>query len=201
LLRAVFGLAPVRAGRVRVAAFEGPATPAERLGQGVGLLSEDRKNEGLAASLTVEENLVLSKLRPYQNRGWLNRKALRASAARWMQRLNVKAAGPQAAVHSLSGGNQQKVQLARLLHHDCDILLLDEPTRGIDLASKVQIYEWIGGLAAEGKAILFVSSYIPELLGVCDSLAVMSRGRLGPASPVSKWTGASIMLAATGTEA
>lgn len=201
LLRAFFGLAPVRAGRVRVAAFEGPATPAERLGQGVGLLSEDRKNEGLATSLTVEENLVLSKLRPYQSRGWLNRGALRASAMRWMQQLSVKAAGPQAPVHSLSGGNQQKVQLARLLHHDCDILLLDEPTRGIDVASKVQIYEWIGNLAAEGKAVLFVSSYIPELLGACDSLAVMSRGKLGPALPVSQWTGPSIMLAATGTEA
>jgi ribose transport system ATP-binding protein len=104
-------------------------------------------------------------------------------------------------VHSLSGGNQQKVQLARLLHHDCDVLLLDESTRGIDVASKVQIYEWIGGLAAEGKAVLFVSSYIPELLGVCDSLAVMSRGKLGPSLPVSEWTGPSIMLAATGTEA
>ena len=201
MLRAFFGLAPVRTGRIRLAAFEGPATPSERLGQGVGLLSEDRKNEGLATSLSVEENLVLSKLRPYQTRGWLNRKALQASAASWMQRLNVKAAGPQAPVHSLSGGNQQKVQLARLLHHDCDVLLLDEPTRGIDVASKVQIYEWIGGLAAEGKAVLFVSSYIPELLGVCDSLAVMSRGKLGPSSPVSEWSGPSIMLAATGTEA
>jgi ribose transport system ATP-binding protein len=200
-LRALFGLEPVRAGRIRMAAFEGSATPAERLGQGMGLVSEDRKNEGLAASLPIEDNLVLSKLRPYQSYGWLNRKALRAGATRWLQRLNVKAAGPQAPVHSLSGGNQQKVQLARLLHHDCDILLLDEPTRGIDVASKVQIYEWIGGLAAEGKSILFVSSYIPELLGICDTLAVMSRGKLGPSLPVSEWTGPSIMLAATGTEA
>jgi ribose transport system ATP-binding protein len=78
------------------------------------------------------------------------------------------------------------------------VLLLDEPTRGIDVASKVQIYEWIGRLAAQGKAVLVVSSYIPELLGVCDTLAVMHRGRLGPARPIREWTEHSIMGAATG---
>ncbi len=198
MLRAIFGLAAVREGRVRVAAFEGPATPAERLRQGVGLLSEDRKTEGLAAGLTVEDNLALSRLDPYARRGWLRRGALREAAASWMERLAVKATGPQAPITSLSGGNQQKVQLARLLHHDCDVLLLDEPTRGIDVASKVQIYDWIGRLAAAGKAVVFVSSYVPELLGVCDTVAVMSRGRLGDAAPAAKWDERSILLAAAG---
>ena len=200
MLRAIFGLAPVREGRVRVAGFEGPATPAGRLRQGVGLLSEDRKTEGLAAGLTVEDNLMLSRLEPYARHGWLRREALREAAASWIERLAIKTTGPQAPIESLSGGNQQKVQLARLLHHDCDVLLLDEPTRGIDVASKVQIYDWIGRLAACGKAVVFVSSYVPELLGVSDTVAVMTRGRLGAAAAVDEWDEHSILLAATGAQ-
>src|SRR5207237_7270541 len=99
-------------------------------------------------------------------------------------------------VADLSGGNQQKVALARLLHHDVDVLLLDEPTRGIDVASKAQIYRLIGELAARGKAVLMVSSYTPELLGICDRIAVMYRGRLGPARPASEWTEHAIIAAA-----
>ncbi len=199
MLRAIFGLTPIQRGDIRVAAFTGPATPAERLRQGVGLLSEDRKTEGLAGALSVEDNLVLSRLEPYVRHGWLSRGRMRAAADAWITKLSVRTASSQAPVDSLSGGNQQKVQLARLLHHDCDVLLLDEPTRGIDVASKIQIYEWIGRLAGEGKAVIFVSSYLPELLGVCDTLAVMCRGKLGPASPVDRWSEHSIMLAATGT--
>jgi ribose transport system ATP-binding protein len=198
LLRAVFGLAPVRSGRVVVAGYSGPAGPAERLRQGVGLLSEDRKGEGLAHNLSLADNLTLSRLDPYVRRGWLDRSAQKSAAAGWMARLGIRAAGPDAPVASLSGGNQQKTALARLLHHECDVLLLDEPTRGIDVASKVQIYELIGRLAAEGKAVLFVSSYLPELLGVCDSIAVMQRGRLGPAAPASEWTEHAMLSAATG---
>jgi len=99
----------------------------------------------------------------------------------------------------LSGGNQQKVAVGRLLHHDPDILLLDEPARGIDIASKSDIYAEIARLARDGKAILMVSSYLPELLGVCDRIAVMSRGRLSPARPAADWTADSIMEAAIGT--
>ena len=89
---------------------------------------------------------------------------------------------------NLSGGNQQKVALARLLHQRADVLLLDEPTRGIDVGSKAEIYRLIGEQAAAGKAILVVSSYLPELLGICDRIAVMARGRLSEARPVSEWT-------------
>ncbi|MEX2303277.1 MAG: sugar ABC transporter ATP-binding protein [Bryobacterales bacterium] len=199
MLRAIFGLEPIASGRVRLAAFEGAATPATRLRQGLGLLSEDRKNEGLAVRMSVEDNLVLSRLDPYARFGWLSGNAVRQGAAGWIEKLGIRTAAPDSPVESLSGGNQQKVQLARLLHHDCDVLLLDEPTRGIDVASKVHIYDWIGRLAAEGKAVLFVSSYIPELLGICDRLAVMHRGRLTPPAPVEQWDEHSIMLAATGT--
>jgi ribose transport system ATP-binding protein len=201
MLRAIFGLEPVRRGRITIAGAVGPATPAGRLAQGVGMLSEDRKNEGLAQSLSLADNLTLSNLKPYARRGWLDRAAQLRGAAGWIDRLSIRGPGPAWPVSSLSGGNQQKVALARLLHHDCDVLLLDEPTRGIDVASKAQIYEIIGKLAQAGKAILFVSSYLPELLGVCDTIAVMRRGCLGPKAPADRWTEHAIMAAASGVGA
>jgi ribose transport system ATP-binding protein len=106
----------------------------------------------------------------------------------------------QQPVSTLSGGNQQKIALARLLHQDADILLLDEPTRGIDIGSKAQVYETIAQCAGRGKAILMVSSYLPELFGICDRLAVMSRGRLSAARRIDEWTPESVMQAAIGGE-
>src|SRR5579885_3503742 len=106
----------------------------------------------------------------------------------WLGRLRVRCAGPEQRVGELSGGNQQKVALGRLLHQEADVLLLDEPTRGIDVASKAEIYRLIGEQAAAGKGVIFVSSYLPELLGVCDRLAVMARGRLSEARPIEQWT-------------
>ncbi len=116
----------------------------------------------------------------------------------WLARLRVRCSGPDQAVGELSGGNQQKVALGRLLHQQADVLLLDEPTRGVDIGSKAEIYRLIGELAAQGKAILFVSSYLPELLGVCDRLAVMARGRLSEVRPVEEWTADQVMTRATG---
>jgi ribose transport system ATP-binding protein len=118
-----------------------------------------------------------------------------------MERLLVKAAGPAQAVGELSGGNQQKVAIGRLLHHGCDILLLDEPTRGIDVGAKAHIYRLIGDLAAQGTSVIVVSSYIPELLGICDAIAVMCRGVLSPPRPVADWDSHSILAAAIGAEA
>jgi ribose transport system ATP-binding protein len=102
-------------------------------------------------------------------------------------------------VAALSGGNQQKVALARLLHHDVDVLVLDEPTRGIDVGAKARIYEVIDELATRGRAILLVSSHLPELLGVCDRVAVMRRGVLGPARPVGEIDDRSVMQEAIGS--
>jgi len=161
------------------------------------LLSEDRAGEGLASDRSITDNVLLSHLQPFSYAGWLNVRAMRRSAADWIDRLGVRARGPEQRVRHLSGGNQQKVALARLLHHDVDALLLDEPTRGIDVASKAEIYRLIGELAARGKAIVVVSSYVPELLGICDRIAVMYRGRLGPARAASAWTEPAIIAAAT----
>jgi ribose transport system ATP-binding protein len=198
MMRAIFGLDPVARGTVRVGAFTGAARPSVRLAQGVGLLSEDRKAEGLALALSIADNVTLSRL---TNLGpWrfvLPARASAATAAR-MTELSIKAQGPDQPVSALSGGNQQKVALARLLHHDVDVLLLDEPTRGIDVGSKQQIYALIDTLAAKGKAVLMVSSQMPELLGACDRIAVMCRGRLGEARPASEWTEHSLLEEATG---
>jgi ribose transport system ATP-binding protein len=200
LLRTIFGLAPVRKGSVRVKALVGTASPCHRLAQGVGLLSEDRKGEGLAATMSVADNISLSRL-PVGPFHLLLPSNQRRVASKWIASLGIKVSDPEQPVASLSGGNQQKVALARLLHHGADVLLLDEPTRGIDVGSKAQVYQLIDKLACEGKAVLMVSSYVPELLGMCDRIAVMYRGRLGEPRPASQWTEATLLQEATGARA
>ena len=199
LVRAVFGLDEVVSGQVRV---DGLSTtgfkPPRMLARGVGYLSEDRKSEGLAENLTVVDNLTLSRLKPYVSFGLLSRRRAREAAREWIRRLGIRTRGPDQPITGLSGGNQQKVALARLLHQEADVLLLDEPTRGIDVGSKADIYALIGELAAQSKAILWISSYLPELLGVCDSLAVMHRGLLSEKRPACEWTPEAIMRVATG---
>jgi ribose transport system ATP-binding protein len=197
LLRAVFGLDPVKRGTVRVGAYAGPASPARRLDQGVGLLSEDRAGEGVALTLSVADNLGMSAGRKLTRFGLFSPAALHVQAKAWIQRLAIKCAGPDAPVGSLSGGNQQKVALGRLLFRDVDVLLLDEPTRGIDVTSKAQIYRLLFELASSGKAILLVSSYLPELHGVCDRIAVMARGVLGASRPASERTEEDLLREAT----
>ena len=184
LLRAIFGLDPVRSGTVKVAGqLATTANPRQRIRQGIGLLSEDRKSEGLAIGQSIEDNLTYPALAKHATLGWLNLRERRAEVNHWMERLRIRAQSSRQPIVALSGGNQQKVALGRLLHQEADVLLLDEPTRGIDVGSKAEIYRLIGELAAQGKAVLMVSSYLPELFGVCDRLAVMSRGRLSEARP------------------
>jgi ribose transport system ATP-binding protein len=161
--------------------------------RGVGMVSEDRKTEGLATGLSVADNLMLPRL-PVLSRP----RVREAAARRWVERLGIRCRHPRQRVQELSGGNQQKVALARLLHADVDVWLLDEPTRGIDVGSKAEVYRLIDELAGQGKAVLLVSSYLPELLGVCDRIAVMCRGRLGATRPASEWSEQSLMRAATG---
>ena len=201
LVRSLFGLGPVVAGRIRVAQFTGGyIAPGTRIEQGVGFASEDRKTEGLALSRSIEDNITYSALKRHAWRGWLKLKERRVEVAHWIARLRINATGPGQITANLSGGNQQKVALARLLHQRADILLLDEPTRGIDVGSKAEIYRLIGEQAAAGKAILVVSSYLPELFGICDRIAVMSRGALSEARPVSDWTEHEVMDVATRTD-
>ncbi|KAA3607284.1 MAG: sugar ABC transporter ATP-binding protein [Planctomycetota bacterium] len=204
LLRTLFGLDPAGRGRLHISDKEYSLrhlAPSRLLQAGVGLLSEDRAQEGLALNRSVEENIHLSHLKPFTRGRFLSLPALARSAQNWIQTLGIRVQHPGQAVHALSGGNQQKVALARLLHHDVDVLLLDEPTRGVDVASKAQIYRLIGELAASGKAVLVVSSYTPELLGICDRIAVMHRGRVAAVKAAQAWDEHAILtVAASGKE-
>ena len=207
LLRTLFGLDPVVRGKVRVGAYVSPASPAQRWAQGMGMVSEDRKTEGLALSLSVAENMTLSKLGPFGRAGLVWPWKQDDAASQWIRRMGIRCRGPRQTISDLSGGNQQKVAIARLLHHNADVLLLDEPTRGIDVGAKAQIYHLIDelalGNAATGRrprAVLMVSSYLPELLGVCDRIAVMCRGRLGPARPIEELDEHQIMREAIGAD-
>ena len=205
LLRVMFGLDPLTEGEIRVGAAGGAAPPRTRWRQRVGMLSEDRKTEGLAAGLSVADNTTLARLEGL-GPGWLVLPSRQRAACRpWIDKIPIKCRTPDQRVRDLSGGNQQKVALARLLHADVDVLLLDEPTRGVDVGSKAQIYQLIDELAvgnpAEGrppKAVLMVSSYLPELMGVCDRIGVMSRGVLREIRPREEWTEHELMMAATG---
>jgi ribose transport system ATP-binding protein len=202
LLRAVFGLDPVRRGAVKVAgvgvSLRGGALPRRRIAAGLGFLSEDRKQEGLALAQSIADNLTYTRLTPYTIGGLLRTGQRRRRVVEWLTRLGVRCSGPDQSVAALSGGNQQKVALGRLLHQDADVLLLDEPTRGVDVGSKAEIYRLIGELAARGKAVLFVSSYLAELLGVCDRVAVMARGKVRAVRAAAEWTPHEAITCATG---
>jgi len=193
LLRTIFGLDPVKRGTVTVASHVGAASPARRWRQGVGMVSEDRKAEGLALGLSIADNITMSK----QSRFVLPSRQNRECEP-WVKKMSIKCRSPRQVVGDLSGGNQQKVALARLLRHGVDVLLLDEPTRGVDIGAKAQIYQLIDELAVAGRAVLVVSSYLPELLGICDRIAVMSRGELGVARPVGEWNQHDLMAEAIG---
>ena len=198
-LRACFGLDRIERGRILIYSRESThGSPARRLAEGVGLLSENRKEEGLLLNRTLADNLTITRYAPVSRLGIVSGRRQRQCAREWMERLDIRAQGPNQEVTELSGGNQQKVAVARLLHHDAGIFLLDEPTRGIDVGSKVQIYKLLGELAAQGKAIIFVSSYLPELLGVCDTIGVMCRGVLSAVRPAAQWNEHTLMAAAIG---
>jgi ribose transport system ATP-binding protein len=198
LLRAIFGLDPLAGRRVRVKQHTGPASPTARVAQGVGLLSEDRKDEGLAQQLSLADNLTLSHSGGLGPAGLVLPSRMARVTRACIQRLGIRCRGPWQRAGELSGGNQQKLALARLLHQDADVLLLDEPTRGIDVQSRAQIYAIIDDLARRGKAILMVSSYLPELLGVCDRIQVMRAGALGPSHAAERVTEHDLLTEAIG---
>ena len=207
LLRAIFALDRVRSGDVRVGVCAGPSSPSRRWAQGVGMVSENRKEEGLALSLSIADNITLPRLRGLGPGPLVLPSRQRQASRPWIDKIPIKCASPAQSVQALSGGNQQKVAIARLLHADVDLLLLDEPTRGIDVGSKAAIYSLIDELAVGGsgggrraRAVVMVSSYLPELLGICDRIAVMCRGRLSEARPVEQWDEQQVMMLATGQE-
>jgi ribose transport system ATP-binding protein len=201
LLRSVFGLDHADSGDVAVAGHPpARATPGRRWDQGVGFLSEDRKEEGLMTNQSIRDNMTLTKMATFGRFGWVSRSRQSAAARRWTGELAIRCRDVDQSTGELSGGNQQKVALARLLEHPARILLLDEPTRGIDVGSKAQIYEIIGRLAAAGKSVVVVSSYLPELLGLCDTIGVMRRGELVAVRPRGEWSEPELLRFAVGKD-
>ena len=201
-LRALFGLDRICGGAVVLRGQDCThATPTDRLRDRIGLLSENRKEEGLMLNRSLADNLTVTNFGSVASAGFVSVSRQRQTTQRWMEKLQVKARDAGQPIGELSGGNQQKIAIGRLLHHEANIFLLDEPTRGIDVGSKAQIYRLIGELAAQGKSIIFVSSYLPELLGVCDTIGVMCRGVLSEVKPVRDWTEHSLIATAVGSEA
>ncbi len=150
----------------------------EALSQGVAYVSEDRKGLGLVLQLPIADNIALPSLKALSRGGLVTPGRIGAFARDWMTRLGVKAASPSVAVGTLSGGNQQKVSLAKWLAIGPRVILLDEPTRGVDVGAKAEIYALIRQMAADGAAVLAISSELPELLQICDRIAVVAQGRV-----------------------
>lgn len=179
-LRAIFGADPRSDGEVLV---DGRAVRNKSAGDGVrnriGLLPEDRKHQGVLLDLPIRVNALMTPVNPYIGAlGWINGKGERNAVEKLWKELRLKASSQEANVSTLSGGNQQKVAIMKWLVSNCDVLLLDEPTRGVDVGAKVEIYNVINALAANGVAIVMVSSEMIELIGMCDRVGVMKDSRM-----------------------
>lgn len=199
-LRAIVGADRARAGSVRVG--DGRPRrfrrPAEAVAAGLGLVPEDRQRDGLLLPQPVRVNATLATLAHHARRGWIGRRAEAAAAAAVCDRLAVQRASIEQPVAELSGGNQQKVVLARWLARDCAVLLCDEPTRGVDAAAKDAIHALLRALAGTGKGVLVVSSELPELMALCDRIVVLSLGRVTGEFRAGEWTQEGINAAAFG---
>jgi ABC-type sugar transport system ATPase subunit len=177
VLRAIFGLEPPDAGEVRVHGRLLRPDPREAIARGVALVTEDRREDGLVLDATIAENLALASLPAHSRGGWIDRRALARALAAQAEAVRLDAtAGLGRPARTLSGGNQQKVVLGKWLLGHPSVVLLDEPTRGIDVGAKQQVYRLVADLAAAGTAVLLASSEIEELLGLADRVLVLRRG-------------------------
>jgi ABC-type sugar transport system ATPase subunit len=174
--------------------------PRDAISAGICLLTEDRKAQGLVLGQTILENFGLANLDSFSRYGWIDRSSERSAMLAHGDRLQIKMTGPGQVVATLSGGNQQKVVLAKWLERNAEVLIFDEPTRGIDVGAKYEIYQLMNRLAAQGKAILMISSELPEVLGMCDRIVVMHEGRIsGEIQDVASATQSDILRFATAT--
>lgn len=177
--RAIVGADRISAGTITLGGQEVTiANPAEAAQLGIGYLSEDRKHLGLMLGRTVNENIMLSSLPRHTTAGFIKDRELQEISREYSTKLRIKTPSIHQEAKNLSGGNQQKIVIAKWLVKDCDILIFDEPTRGIDVGAKEEIYHLLDALAAEGKSIIMISSELPEVLRMSHRIAVMSEGRL-----------------------
>jgi ribose transport system ATP-binding protein len=200
--RAIFGADPVMSGEIVVNGAKARIkTPSDAVARGIGYLSEDRKRFGLATSMDVESNIVMSNLRKFLSLNFfLRRTHIRKTASHFIGLLAIRTPSATQEVRLLSGGNQQKIVIAKWLERDCDVLFFDEPTRGIDVGAKSEIYKLLRSLADQGKAIVMISSELPEILRMSDRVVVMCEGRITGELSAKEATQERIMQLATQRE-
>ncbi|RDU97194.1 sugar ABC transporter ATP-binding protein [Trinickia dinghuensis] len=199
LLRAIFGADAKDAGTVSIGTPPRPAhinTPSDAVRHGMALITEDRKSEGLMLTQSIASNLELNNFGVVSRFGWIDSARERALAQRHIDAMRIRCSSGQQSVGELSGGNQQKVVIGRWLERDADVLLFDEPTRGIDVGAKFEIYSLLGEEAKKGKALVVVSSELRELMLICDRIGVMSAGKLVRIFDRDEWTQDDLLAAA-----
>jgi len=198
-MRAIFAADRRDAGQIYLHGSSRPvriAKPSDAVRSGIAFLTEDRKEQGLLLPLSVRVNISLTRLLDVSRLGWINTSRERDVAAKYGAVLSVRYSSPEQPCSQLSGGNQQKVVIAKWLYKDSDVFIFDEPTRGIDVGTKFEIYRLLAELAEKGKAIILVSSDLKELMVVCDRIAVMSAGRLVATFGPDQWSEEKIIAAA-----
>jgi ribose transport system ATP-binding protein len=197
--RAIFGADPIDSGEIYVFGQKVQIkSPGDAVKYGVGYLSEDRKRYGLALGMDVETNIVLATFKKFLSMfGWVNQAMTRETAEHYVKALKVKTPSLQQQVKNLSGGNQQKVVIGKWLTRNCDILIFDEPTRGIDVGAKSEIYRLLNDLAQQGKSIIMISSELPEILRMSHRIVVMCEGRITGELSFAEATQERIMTYAT----
>jgi len=199
--RAIFGLDKMIEGTIKIDGVElSIKQPSDAINAGIGFVTEDRKTEGLVLSMNVRENVSLASLKQFTRGFHLLLRDERDAAIDYVKKLNIKTPSIEQLTRNLSGGNQQKVVLAKWLISESRVLIFDEPTRGIDVGAKIEVYNIINSLAKAGKAIIVISSEIPELLGICDRILVMARGKKTGELLINEATQERIMALATDTE-
>ena len=198
-MRAIFGADRAESGRIYLSDSSEPArieSPRDAVQSGIALLTEDRKEQGLLLSLAIRKNISLMRLDDVSRFGWMDEARERTVADCQAETLSIRCSSTEQSAGELSGGNQQKVVIAKWLYRDCDVLIFDEPTKGIDVGAKFEIYGMLGRLADEGRAIIFVSSDLKELMAVCDRIIVMSAGTVAGNFSRGSWSREKIIAAA-----
>jgi rhamnose transport system ATP-binding protein len=200
--RAIFGIDKRTSGTVRLAGRELPnGSPLAAMSSGMALVPEDRRQQGLVMDMSIDDNVALASLARLSRFGLIFGSSERALAATWAGKLQLKFGRLRNAVATLSGGNQQKVVLAKWLARDPRLLIVDEPTRGIDVGTKAEVHRILDGLVADGMAVLMISSELPEVLGMADRVLVLREGRLTAELTRKEASENTIMRAATGQDA
>lgn len=199
--RGIFGLDAVSSGKIYVDGKECTIKkPGDAIAAGIGFVTEDRKDQGLVLCLSVGENITLASLDEVETAGVLSLGKEQKIIQSYVDKMNIKTPSSRQRVENLSGGNQQKVVLAKWMLSNCKVLIFDEPTRGIDVGAKVEVYNIINALAKEGKAVMMISSEIAEVIGVSDRVMVMARGKVQGSLDSTDITQEKIMTLAIGME-